>query len=353
MKRKAVIICLSLVSGLLSKEVKAQEVRWSQYYLVMPAVNPAATGAFGGDYRLMANYRMNQYSGAADPFTTIYASYEQGIKKHNTDGTAKNTFFSAGLSFMNDKAGVGSLSTTEISGLFSFHLKIADKNFLAVGGRLGYATRTVDYEAFRWSSQFNRGDGSYDPTLPSDPLVDYDNVNYFPIGAGLMWNYSNPDKLKLNAGVGLNRLNQPDVAFDPSNTEELPMQITGNLGADIYIPGSIVSLMPIFLFHSQDYYSDMNMGMFAKWHLSFDSKMTHIKKTSVLYTGMFYRTTGDLILSTKLDLRRNLTIGFSYDMNMGGDDVRGRAATEFAIIYRGFFMEKSMIPKKAESEFFY
>lgn len=353
MKRTLGLLLFVAFFVLLGKVTRAQEVRYSQYYIVMPAINPAATGAFGGDYRLMANYRMNHYSGAGDAFTTIYGSYDQGIKKYKKDGNAKNTFFSAGLSFMNDKAGIGSLTSTEISGLLSFHLKIADRNFLSIGTRLGYATRSVDYTNFKWASQFNRGDGSYDPTLPTDPLVKFDNVNYFPLGAGLMWNYSNPEKLKLNAGVSLNRLNEPDVAFDANVTEKLPMQIVGNVGADWFIPNSIVSLMPTVLYISQDYYSEVNMGMFFKWYLSFDSKMTHIKKTSILYTGIFYRTTGDMILSMKLDLRRNLTLGVAYDTGIDGDAYRGRSALEIAIIYRGFFMEKSLLPNKADSEFFY
>lgn len=350
--KERIIVALIIGFGFLSGTLFAQEVRWSQYYIVMPAINPAATGAFGGDYRIMANYRMNQYSGAAQPFTTIYAAYDQGIKKHQDDGSAKNTFFALGLSFMQDQAGIGSLTSTEISPMFSFNMKVAEQHFISIGAKMSYATRSVDYTSFKWSTQFNRGDASYDPNLPTDPLAEYESVNYFPIGVGLMWNFSNPDKLKMNAGLAVNRINEPDVAFDPDNTEPLPMQMNANLGVDWYIPNTIISLMPLFLYQSQAYYSEMNVGLFAKWHLSFDSKMTHIKKTSILYTGFFYRSNGDMVLSTKLDLRRNLTFGLSFDTGLGEDDYSGRSAIELSIIYRGFFMEKSMIPKKASTEFF-
>ena len=313
MRRLIDIRGLALIALLLITSANfAQEVRWSQYYVVMPTINPAATGAFGGDYRIMGNYRMSNYSAAASSFNTIYASYDQGIKKHNDDGTAKNTFFSAGLSFLNDKAGVGSLATTEVGGLVSFHLKMSELNFVSVGVKIAYGSRSVDYTSFKWATQFDGSDGTYDPTLPTDPMVEYEKVNYMPLSTGLMWNYSDPERLKLNAGIALGSLNQPDVAFDPENTEELPMEISANLGADIYIPNTIVSLMPLLLYQSSSYYSIVNVGLIAKWQLSFDSKSTHIKKTSILYTGVFYRTNGDIILTTKIDLRRNLTLGLSH-----------------------------------------
>ncbi len=348
-----VLVLFTIACFLLVGKVHSQEVRWSQYYVVMPAINPASVGAFGGDYRLIADYRMNNYSGAASSFNTIYASYDQGIKKHKSDGDAKNTFFSAGLSVMNDKAGEGSLSSTEIGAMLSFQLKMSEKSFLGVGVKMAYGIRTVDYTGLKWATQFDGSDGTFDPTLPSDPLAKYDNINYFPISTGLMWNYADPDRLKLTAGFALNNLNQPDVAFDPSNTEKLPMQIMGNVGADWYIPNTIISLMPLVLYQGHNYYNEVNAGLIAKWHLSFDSKMTHIKKTSTLYTGVFYRSTGDVILSAKFDLRRDLTFGLSYDMGMDSDETRGRSALELALIYRGFFMEKSMIPKMADHEFFY
>lgn len=351
---KKFVLYLKLLSGvlLLVGVVNAQEVRWSQYYTVMPTINPASTGAFAGDFRAMANYRMSQYSGSADPFTTMYVSYDQGIKKYEDDGSAKKTFFAFGISFMSDKAGIGALTSQEVGAMFSFNLKISKHSFLSVGAKAAFGTRSVDYSSFKWSSQFDRGDGSYDPSLPTDPLTKYDKVNYIPISTGLMWNYSDLKMLKINAGLGLNRLNEPNVAFDANKTEKLPMQISGNLGADWMIPNSIVSLMPLILYQSQAYYSEINFGLFAKWNLSFDSKMTHLKKTSILYTGLTYRTTGDLILATKFDLRRGLAVGLSYDMGLGSDEVRGRSALEFVLTYSGFFMEKSMLPHKANTEFF-
>ena len=337
---------------LLPSLLTGQEIRWSQYYAVMPALNPASTGAFGGDYRGLAAYRTSKYSASFEPFTTIYGSYDQGIRKHNPDGSAQNAFFAVGLSFLNDKAGVGSLSSTEVSGMFSFNLKIGKMQFWSVGVRAAYGSRTVDYTGFRWASQYVKNDGTFDPGLPADPMTDYRMVNYFPLSTGLMWNYSDPGRLKLNAGFAINGVNEPNVAFDADKPENLPMLMVGHVGADWTIPGSIISLMPLVLFQSRAHYSDLNFGLFAKWNLSFDSRMTHIKKTSVLYTGVFYRTTGDLVLATKFDLRRYLALGFSYDVGVDGDEVKGRSTMEFILTYSAFFMERSLLPHKATTEFF-
>ena len=244
MRKKIHILVFALFLTVYSSH--AQEIRWSNYYAAMPTINAASTGAFAGDYRLIGGYRMSQYS-AADPFTTMYASYDQGINKHNKDRSAKNTFFAAGLSFMNDNAGLGALTTTEVSGLVSFNLKLAENEYLSFGVKAAYGSKSINYNEFTWSSQFESSDGSFDPTRPVDPLVDYQNVTYMPFGTGIMWNYSDPDVLKINAGLAFNNLNQADVAFDPNNTEKLNTKIVGNAGAEFFIPNSLVSLMPLIL----------------------------------------------------------------------------------------------------------
>ena len=89
-------------------ESSAQDTKFSQYYTLMPAINPASTGAFGGDYRFLLDYRRSSYSASLSPFSTVYASYDQGIAKYRSDGNERQSFFGLGLSLLNDKAGESS-----------------------------------------------------------------------------------------------------------------------------------------------------------------------------------------------------------------------------------------------------
>lgn len=333
----------------------SQEIRYSQFYTLMPALNPAATGAFGGDYRFLGDYRSSNYS-ASKPFPTIFASWDQGVAKYRKDNQPRLSYFGWGLSFLNDKAGLGGLTTQEIKASISYTLRMGAKNWLTAGFRGAYASKRVDYSELSWGTQWEEENGGYNPNSPSDPLVDNESVNYFPISAGLLWNYANEDKLKINAGVALNSINEPDAAFDDRVEDKQAMQIVAHAGSEWIIPNTVLGVMPHVLFVSEGYSSEISFGSLVKWYFSWDSKMTHKKKASALYAGVFYRTSRDLVLTTKFEFRRNMALGLSYDIDMSAvsdaTSIKQRSALEVVISYAGFFKERTLLPKKGSIEFF-
>ena len=160
----------------------------------------------------------------------------------------------------------------------------------------------------------------------------------------------------MNAGIALENVNKPNTAFDSEVAEELPMKMNINVGAEWMIPNTIMALMPHVLFTTGAHYNETNIGVILKTYLSFDSKSTHIKKSSALYTGIFYRTSQDLILLMKFDLRRNIALGLSYDIDLASvsDPIsnKKRSALEFVVTYSSFFKETRLIPRKGSTEFF-
>ena len=350
------LFALAIVLMIAVNESSAQDTKFSQYYTLMPAINPASTGAFGGDYRFLIDYRRSNYSASVDAFNTVYASYDQGIAKYRSDGEDRQSYFGIGLSLLNDKAGTSSLGLMQINALLSYNLKMGEFSWLSLGTRIGYATRSVDYTNLTWGSQFNDADGSYDPSAFSDPLAQYEKATYVPVSIGLIYNLSKIDKLKMNAGLALENVNKPNAAFDGEVKEELPMKTNIHVGAEWMIPNTIMALMPHVLFTTGGHYSETNFGVILKTYLSFDSKSTHIKKSSSLYTGIFYRTSKDLILLMKFDLRRNIALGLSYDIDLSAvsDPLskKKRSALEFVITYSSFFKERRLIPRKGSTEFF-
>ena len=128
------LLSLSLCWG---GRVMAQDINYSQYYTLMPAINPASVGAFGGDYRFLLDYRNSNYS-AADPFTTIFASFDMGIGKYKPgDGSDRRSYFATGLSFMNDKAGDGDLALQEVNLMLAYNLLMGEKSHLTLGTKVG------------------------------------------------------------------------------------------------------------------------------------------------------------------------------------------------------------------------
>ena len=345
-----------LATAMVAFNTNGQDIRYSQYYTLLPALNPAATGAFGGDYRFLADYRSSNYS-AAKPFPTIFASWDQGVAKYKkSDGQLRTSYFGWGLSFLNDKAGLGGLTTQIINASISYTIRLSEEHWLTTGFRAGYTTKRVDYSGLSWGTQWVDNDGSYNPNGPTDPLTKIESVSYVPISAGLLWNFAREDKLKINAGAAVNSINQPNAAFDQKLAEKVPLQIVANAGAEWIIPNTVLGLMPQVLFTNESYKSDVTGGILVKWYLSFDSKMTHIKKSSALYGGIFYRSSQDLTIMGKFELRRNMALGMSYDIDISAvsdaTTIKQRSALEIVFTYAGFFKERTLLPRKGSIEFF-
>ena len=99
---------------MMSQQVFAQDMQFSQFYASPMNLNPAMTGVFEGDFRAVVNYR-EQYNSILDihPFRTISAGFEKRFRIVNSD------YLSVGVTAMQDQSGVagygqyrGSLSTS-------------------------------------------------------------------------------------------------------------------------------------------------------------------------------------------------------------------------------------------------
>jgi type IX secretion system PorP/SprF family membrane protein len=358
MRNHLIKICTGSILCLLVVNASGQDINYSQYYTMMPAINPAAAGAFGGDYRFSLDYRKSNYT-AADPFTTIFASVDAGLGKYKkVDGADRKSYFGCGLSFLNDKAGEGELALQEINVMLAYNLNIATNHYLTLGTQFGTATRSINYSNLRWSSQYDDNSGVYDPNAYADPLANYEKANYMPISIGLLWNYAEREKLKINAGIALKNVNEPESSFEanPLVSEKVPMQIAFHTAAEWNIPNTTLALMPHLLYRSRQGFNETTFGVITKLNLSFDSKMTHIKKSSAAYAGIFYRTSKDLVLLAKFDLRQNVAIGLSYDIDVkalsDAAATKKRSALEVVITYSSWWKETRLLPRKGNTEFF-
>ena len=77
MKSKILIFCALLISVLSN----AQDLHFSQYSATQPYINPALTGFFDGDYRILGNFRM-QSKFANSPFMTYGGQADVSLFKN-------------------------------------------------------------------------------------------------------------------------------------------------------------------------------------------------------------------------------------------------------------------------------
>ena len=108
-----------LVLSIIGIDMKGQDPTFSQFYANPLYLNPSLTGSAFSP-RLTLNYR-NQWPSLADNFVTYNASYDQYVPDINS---------SFGIIFNTDRAGSGMITTTTVSGLYSYNLKISRNSYI-------------------------------------------------------------------------------------------------------------------------------------------------------------------------------------------------------------------------------
>ena len=105
--------------------VKAQDPELTQYYASPLYTNPAmaGTGTCGGGGRVALNYR-NQWPSLPGTFLTTVASYDQHFDKIGGG---------IGIVFMDDRAGEGLLTSTTVSAIYSYQLRVNRKLTMRFG----------------------------------------------------------------------------------------------------------------------------------------------------------------------------------------------------------------------------
>lgn len=209
-KKLLTLFITALLSS--SATLSAQDAHFSQYYANQLYLNPAFAGARKCP-RVSINYR-NQYP-VLGVYQTYSASYDQYVSGLNGG---------LGLLAMRDEAGDGALSTTEISGLYSYHLKMSRNFTLLSGFQATYRQVNVNWNALTFPDQIDPFYGFVRETSEVSP--DNNTVGVFDVSAGLI-GYTE----RFYIGVAAHHLTQPDVSF--FTQDRLPLKFTAHAGLTI------------------------------------------------------------------------------------------------------------------------
>jgi len=152
------------------EELYSQHYQFSQFYAAQTYLNPAFAGA-NVCSRVSINYR-NQWVGIPGGFTTYQLSYDHYLR---------NVKSGIGFLMFSDKAGAGSLKTTQFSMQYAYEVKLS-KEFMGRGGiSFGGVQRSIDFNALTFGDQIARGGASSSVEhLPGDRIM------YFDLGTGVL-----------------------------------------------------------------------------------------------------------------------------------------------------------------------
>ncbi len=207
---KGVILAITL--NLASWLAMGQDPHFSQFYANPLYVNPA----FAGVDRcptVHLNYR-NQYPamGVYQTYSASYDQYVEGIK--------------GGLGFiaLQDEAGDGALSLTEVSGVYSYHLAVSRKFSILAGFQATFRQRALQWDKLTFPDQIDEFYGFVKPTNELPPTNQ--NVYNLDLSVGFIGFTKN-----FFVGVAAHHLTEPDEAFLTEG--KLPFKFTAHAGASI------------------------------------------------------------------------------------------------------------------------
>jgi type IX secretion system PorP/SprF family membrane protein len=232
----------------------AQDPQLSQYYASSLYTNPAMAGA-SRNIRLTMNAR-NQY-------TALQNNYKTGVI--GVDAYMGKIKSGLGLVSMYDVAGDGFVTTTSVSGIYSYNLEINREWAFNAALQGGIIQRRYDFSKFVFYDQLDPTRGAVLPTAEAKGLEQI-TVPNFSTGV-LLYNS------RMFFGAAIHNLMEPNMSYYYRDKDDealkLPRRYTAHGGVNIYLNKTRyeeerIIFSPNILFMQQRNFYQMNLGFFIK-----------------------------------------------------------------------------------------
>ena len=238
-------LVLSSLVFISEKTAYAQDPEFTQFYSNPIYLNPAFAGTARCP-RFVMNYR-NQWPALSGTFVTYSASYDQHFDALQGG---------LGLMVYNDKAGEGTLTTTNISGMYAYQLNINRQFSIRAAVQGSYIQKKIDWAKFVFGDMIDPRYGFLYNTAETQPP----DKAYSDFSAGLLA-YS----AKIYGGLAVHHLTQPREGFYNTPNDQLPMKITVHAGALIPLEkgrNSSTYISPNILYQQQKKFQQLNLGLY-------------------------------------------------------------------------------------------
>lgn len=250
MQKKLLFLILAIAASSL---LKAQDASFSQFYGNPMYLNPALAGSKICP-RFTLNYR-NQWPKIPGTYVNYAASLDKFIQPISGG---------VGFMFLKENMAEGALSSTEISGVYSFRMDLAKKVTLNAGFQGSYKQNKINWDKFTFEDQYlNHLGGPLPMTLESPP--DRLTTSMVDFSSGLLVGFNE----RSYVGVAVHHMTQPDISFYSNGNSKLDMKITAHAGTLIGIGNTNravevedLSISPNIMYQQQGEFHQLNAGMY-------------------------------------------------------------------------------------------
>lgn len=291
---------------ILTSQIKAQDIHYSQFYASPLTLNPALTGINDCNYRVGIMYRNQWHSITA---TTAYTTPSLSFDINNLAARyIKTGVLSAGLLVLNDQAGDGELTNLSILGSagYLYHFDSEKKYGVSIGLQTGYVQKRFDPTLLNFEEEFNGVD--FNSGLPTGENFPKTSFGYLDMNTGLLFLAHVNTKIDLYAGGAVFHLIQPKESFYNNANAKLNMRMVAHGGAKIKFNDKW-SVMPSILYMSQTQAKEINFGTNLGYHIS------NANMEAEFYFGGYYRLgdAANLLIGGEY---KKVKLGLSYDLNI-------------------------------------
>ena len=302
MKTLKILIIIALFASWVA--CHSQDAHFSHIHASPLNNNPAWTGVFNDNFRLIANYR-NQWKSPTSNFNTFNVSFDA---RYVVPGTMMS--INGGISFMTDKGGdlgFGKNNYNFLGGM-TFPIGGGGRNFISVGTQVGFIDHHMDVTKIE--------------SLDDEPLINSLELKKksLDISAGLGYFLAFSATNHIYAGVALYHINRPDVSLLEGNENGLYERWVANLGANWEFRR--FGIQPGVIMYWQGPHREINPGTYFYFQLK--DKSYGDSKDMKLYAGVWtryyieteYNSGFDaVIFSTRYDMDK-LAVSFSFDLTL-------------------------------------
>jgi type IX secretion system PorP/SprF family membrane protein len=271
------------------------------------ALNPSLTGSFKGDYRLNTVYK-NQWASLGNAFRTLGGSADLKLNEDN-----QGKYLGVGIQFFNDEAGTTQMGLNYFALSAAYNTILNKKWQLAGGLSVGFGQRSINLNSeLKWDNQFNGY--FYVPGSSIGEVISSQKKNYIDASIGGLAYYSSDKNYDGEFGLAIFHPHTPNQGFLENGKDRLLRKYV--LHTRWYLYFRNFDLEPQMMAANQGGALEVTAGSWIRYIAGMDSKFTNFSSSSEIQGGVFYRYNDAVILATRVGWKRQLFVGFSYDLNV-------------------------------------
>jgi len=295
-----------------------QDIHFSNFYNTPLIINPANTGNYIGNWRIISNYR-DQGGSDYGEYKTSTVAFDMPIYYYKQMG-------SIGLILINDNSADNTLLVNKAFLSIAHFIKVSSKSYLHMGFQLGVVHKKFSLNDLSFPDQYDMSTGHYNPDLPTMEITENQNLTYLDLNWGLIWSRKS-SKFNSEIGISMFHYNTPNENFT-TFTSELPARYLSHAYLKINFKNNLY-LKPKFLYTYQNAVSELLLGQDVGIHFKNDCPVNDFN-IGLFYRGVFAKNMDGIVAKAGFQYK-SINLGICYDFEIANQTSGSYAKSSFEI----------------------